>query len=97
MQRFEHTGACGRGPSRMGEFFRKGQRGWSEGSPGQGQGGCSDLIVLLSAQTKGQLELDVVLRAAGRGLGEREREGPGGARATERQAERGGRAEESQG
>lgn len=33
--------------------------------------------MLLSAQTKGQLELDVVLGAAGRGLGEREREGAG--------------------
>lgn len=43
-----------------------------------GRGGCSDLIVLLTAQTKGQLELDVILGAAGRGLGERECEGPGG-------------------
>lgn len=34
-----------------------------------GQRCCSDLIVLLTAQTKGQLELDVILRAAGRGLG----------------------------
>jgi hypothetical protein len=33
--------------------------------------------VLLSAQTKGQLELDVILGAAGRGLRERECEGWG--------------------
>lgn len=42
-----------------------------------GWGGCSDLIVLLTAQTKGQLELDVILGAAGRGLGERECDGVG--------------------
>lgn len=33
--------------------------------------------MLLSAQTKGQLELDVVLGAAGRGLAERKYEGQG--------------------
>lgn len=40
-----------------------------------GEGGHSDLIVLLSAQTKGQLELDVILRTAGRGLAKRKCEG----------------------
>lgn len=45
------------------------------GLGGEVREGCSDLIVLLTAQTKGQLELDVILRAAGRGLGERECEG----------------------
>lgn len=42
-----------------------------------GRGVCSDLVMLLAAQTKGQLELDVVLGAAGRGLGERACEGTG--------------------
>lgn len=48
-----------------------------EGKPWEGQGGHSDLIVLLSAQTKGQLELDVIFGAAGRGLVERKYEGQG--------------------
>lgn len=40
--------------------------------------------MLLAAQTKGQLELGVILGAAGRGLGEREREGAGPGRESER-------------
>lgn len=56
----------------------KGGTQGSAGTLGRGRR-CSDLIMLLTAQTKGQLELDVVLRAAGRGLRERECEGGQGA------------------
>lgn len=79
----------------QGRQFRKGQGVRTHG-PGQGvrkalggEGGHSDLIVLLSAQTKGQLELDVILRAAGRGLAEKKYEGRAGearARVTGREA-----------
>lgn len=66
------------------------------GEPG-GRGSCSDLIVLLSAQTKGQLELGVILGAAGRGLGEREREGAGPGRGAGPECEGRGRRKEREG
>lgn len=46
--------------------------------------------MLLSAQTKGQLELDVILRAAGRGLAERKYEGQGRGSRSQSNRQRGG-------
>ena len=56
-------------PQKLQQECGGGDLGRVLGEPG-GRGSCSDLIVLLAAQTKGQLELGVILGAAGRGLGE---------------------------